>query len=83
MFEERPIWSKVAVAYKSGIPFRLLKFILPSVAYYFIGGPWRVMWVRYGYDPRKDPSARIYQTFDFRVRDVGMNFKILLLANVF
>ncbi|KOB51981.1 Yolkless, partial [Operophtera brumata] len=26
------------------------------------------MWVRYGYDPRKEPSARMYQTVDFRLR---------------
>lgn len=74
LFEERPIWSKAAVAYKTGISEATLKYVLPSVAYYFINGPWRVMWVRYGYDPRKDPSARIYQTFDFRIRDMGITF---------
>lgn len=40
-----------------------------------MSGPWRVMWVRYGYDPKKDSSSRIYQTFDFRVRDVGTILK--------
>ena len=29
--------------------------------------PWRLLWVRYGYDPRKDISARMYQTIDFRL----------------
>lgn len=24
--------------------------------------------MRFGYDPRKDPGARIYQTLDFRLR---------------
>lgn len=41
------------------------------MAYHFVNGPWRPLWVRYGYDPRKDPKARIYQTFDFRVREIG------------
>ncbi|XP_046604325.1 general transcription factor 3C polypeptide 5 isoform X2 [Neodiprion virginianus] len=31
-------------------------------------GPWRIMWVRLGYDPRKDPAARIYQTLDYRLK---------------
>lgn len=26
------------------------------------------MYVRYGYDPRKDFNSRYYQTFDFRLR---------------
>jgi len=25
------------------------------------------MWVRFGYDPRTDPQAKIYQTLDVRV----------------
>eukprot|EP00061_Rhincodon_typus_P014926 g42313.t1 len=31
-------------------------------------GPWRSLWVRFGYDPRKDPKAKIYQVLDFRLR---------------
>lgn len=40
---------------------------LPVVAYRFSGGPWRNLWIRFGFDPRKQPSARIYQGIDFRV----------------
>jgi general transcription factor 3C polypeptide 5 (transcription factor C subunit 1) len=29
-----------------------LKYIIPAVAYYFTTGPWRNLWVRFGYDPR-------------------------------
>lgn len=45
-----------------------LKCIIPSLAYYFSTGPWRTLYVRYGYDPRKDFNSRYYQTFDFRLR---------------
>ncbi|KAG9353925.1 hypothetical protein JZ751_012049 [Albula glossodonta] len=31
-------------------------------------GPWRSLWVRFGYDPRKTPEAKIYQVLDFRIR---------------
>ena len=48
-----------------------LKYLLPSVAYYFVTGPWRIMWVRFGYDPRSEPSAIKYQSLDYRVRTVG------------
>ena len=50
-----------------------MKLLLPLVAYYFTTGPWRVMWVKYGYDPRTDPSAKIYQTLDYRVPAAGKN----------
>lgn len=71
LFEERPIWSKYALLCKTKFSNDQLKFLLPSVAFYFVTGPWRVMWVRFGYDPRKDPSARIYQTLDYRLRRKG------------
>ena len=37
----------------------LVKY-LPAVAYRFTGGPWRNLWIRYGYDPRKELDARMY-----------------------
>lgn len=67
-FEDRPIWSKAAVRFKTQIPNEPLKYLLPAVSFYFSTGPWRSMWVRFGYDPRKDPNARIFQTLDFRLR---------------
>ena len=36
--------------------------LLPLFAYMFSRGPWRNMWVRYGFDPRVDPSSRMYDT---------------------
>lgn len=68
LFEERPIWSKNAIMYKTQFSSDQLKILLPSVAYYFVTGPWRIMWVKLGYDPRKDVNARKYQTLDYRLK---------------
>ncbi|XP_043279585.1 general transcription factor 3C polypeptide 5 [Venturia canescens] len=68
IFEERPVWSKNALTYVTEFSGEQLKFLLPSVAYYFMTGPWRTMWVKLGYDPRQDPQARKYQTLDYRLR---------------
>lgn len=38
-----------------------------------ITGPWRSLWIRYGYDPRKHPEAKMYQVLDFRIR-CGMKY---------
>ncbi|XP_076762413.1 general transcription factor IIIC subunit l(2)37Cd [Xylocopa sonorina] len=68
IFEERPIWSKNAIMYKTKFSNERLKVLLPAVAYYFVTGPWKIMWVKLGYDPRKDTSARKYQTLDYRLK---------------
>ncbi|VDQ13965.1 unnamed protein product, partial [Trichobilharzia regenti] len=62
-FHYRPIWMRPALAYHMPADTRLVYFtqILPSLAYYMVRGPWSRAWVRYGYDPRKDPEARYYQ----------------------
>ncbi|XP_076625514.1 general transcription factor IIIC subunit l(2)37Cd [Colletes latitarsis] len=68
IFEERPIWSKNAIMYETKFSNDRLKILLPSVAYYFMTGPWKIMWVKLGYDPREDISARKYQTLDYRLK---------------
>ena len=40
-----------------------------QVGYYFSNGPWRLLWIRYGYDPRTTPEARMYQLIDYRLKD--------------
>ena len=71
---DRPIWSKNAIHAITRIASDRLKFILPALAYYYTTGPWRNQWVRFGYDPRKEPEAGMYQTLDYRVRLQGKNF---------
>ncbi|XP_068140795.1 general transcription factor 3C polypeptide 5 [Drosophila tropicalis] len=68
LFDDCPIWTRIALLYESGVRHDKLKCIIPSLAYYFNNGPWRTLYVRYGYDPRKDFKSRLYQTFDFRLR---------------
>ena len=76
-FKDRPIWSKNALHALTRISSDRLKFILPAVGYYFTTGPWRNQWIRFGYDPRQDPSAARYQTLDYRVRlQAGARHKV-------
>nr|XP_019584487.1 PREDICTED: general transcription factor 3C polypeptide 5 isoform X2 [Rhinolophus sinicus] len=73
LFNIRPIWSRNAVKANISVHPDKLKVLLPFMAYYMITGPWRSLWVRYGYDPRKNPDAKIYQVLDFRIR-CGMKY---------
>ncbi|AWP14972.1 putative general transcription factor 3C polypeptide 5 [Scophthalmus maximus] len=68
MFESRPIWSRNAVRANINIQTDKLKGLLPVFAYYMVTGPWRSLWVRLGYDPRKNKEAKKYQMLDFRMR---------------
>jgi general transcription factor 3C polypeptide 5 (transcription factor C subunit 1) len=45
---------------------KYMKLLLPQVAYMVMWGPWRGTWVRYGYDPRKDKNARLFQAILLR-----------------
>ena len=68
LFEEQKMWLKAELVHKSNVPGKYLKLILPVVAYYFSSGPWRNQWIKYSYDPRKDPQAAPFQTLDYRLR---------------
>ncbi|XP_056587235.1 general transcription factor 3C polypeptide 5 [Triplophysa dalaica] len=68
LFEGRPIWSRNAIKTNINIHPEKMKHLLPYMAYYMLTGPWRSLWVRFGYDPRKTPEAKIYQVLDFRIR---------------
>ncbi|XP_059214426.1 general transcription factor 3C polypeptide 5 [Centropristis striata] len=68
MFESRPIWSRNAVKANINIHPDKLKLLLPVFAYYMVTGPWRSLWVKLGYDPRKNRESRRYQLLDFRIR---------------
>ena len=45
-----------------------MKMVLPALCYYWLDGPWRAQWTKFGFDPTKNISAKIYQTLDFRIR---------------
>ena len=63
LFTIRPVWSRRAIAYHLGEKSKRIKYLLPCVAYYWIGGPWRTFWTKFGYDPRKIPAAKMYKIF--------------------
>ncbi|KAK0544262.1 tau 95 subunit of transcription factor TFIIIC [Tilletia horrida] len=66
LFDERPIWSKLALINQFGPnePFNLFnsKFYLPHVSYIIYDGPFRDSMVRYGYNPRREPESRLTNT---------------------
>ncbi|XP_072285727.1 general transcription factor 3C polypeptide 5 isoform X2 [Pyxicephalus adspersus] len=68
LFSVRPVWSRNAIKSNISVHPDKLKLLLPYMAYYMLTGPWRSLWVRFGYDPRKNPEAKIYQVLDFRIR---------------
>lgn len=69
IFKERPVWLKSSleielenknISYSSSF---LLKKVLSSIAYLFKNGPWKFTYCKFGYDPRSDKKAMIYQSF--------------------
>ncbi|XP_065300014.1 general transcription factor 3C polypeptide 5 [Dermacentor albipictus] len=68
LFKQRPMWTRSALQVELGVQPVRFKLILPVVAYYVVNGPFRTAWVRLGFDPRKDPSTKIYQILDFRLK---------------
>lgn len=70
VFVDRPIWTRMSL-FNQFAPLETReilnsKLLLPLVCYVFQDGPWRDTLVRFGYDPRSDPSARFYQRLYFR-----------------
>lgn len=77
LFEERPIWTKPGVMHKINMQLDTAKHVLPCVAYYCHGGPWRACWIKFGYNPVTDYNSRIYQVLDFRIRHTeGMQIQV-------
>lgn len=62
--------------HKTGLSQEHAKIVLPAVAYFCNTGPWRMAWIKFGYNPQKDSNSRIYQTLDYRIRTAG-NYTIL------
>lgn len=68
-FDRQKVWSKASLCYDLNCSTLDIKYILPLLAYHYLNGPFRTMWVKYGYDPHKDHSSKILQTLDFRVKN--------------
>lgn len=69
MFEKRPCWIRAAI--EEELPPHLRKTSrvqrpLMVLSNYWVDGPFRTAYTKLGYDPRKEPDAKKYQTIDFR-----------------
>jgi general transcription factor 3C polypeptide 5 (transcription factor C subunit 1) len=81
LFEQRPIWTALAICDHlvrvqetrgdilelpeiSATIFRALS----CVAYHIRTGPYRVVWVKYGINPLRDPAYRMYQVVTVSLR---------------
>ncbi|KZP24581.1 hypothetical protein FIBSPDRAFT_1042044 [Athelia psychrophila] len=70
LFEERFVWTRASI-FNQFTPLEARdihnsKVLLPLVCYVFQDGPWRDTLIRFGYDPRRDPGARVFQRLYFR-----------------
>lgn len=69
----RDMWQRKALeAQFEGEGLHAFLELLRVVAYNMSNGPWRGLWVRYGYDPTRDPVARCYQVIDVRWTEAGL-----------
>lgn len=69
-FLSRPIWSSQAIftEMKGVSQKELIAKLLRSVAYRYRSGPWRFLWIRFGYEPKKHPESAKYQVVDYRMK---------------
>ncbi len=71
LFDQRPIWTRralrnnLSVADWDKVGTNSARYLYQYVGYMFGSGPWRDAIVKFGVDPRTDPSYRIYQTMMF------------------
>lgn len=67
LFDQRPIWSRSALVshLQKDIKRERLSKILPFLAFYWLNGPWRALWNRYGYDPRQSAEGKRQTTLLF------------------
>ncbi|ODV88214.1 hypothetical protein CANARDRAFT_26358 [[Candida] arabinofermentans NRRL YB-2248] len=67
LFEMKPIWIRRHINWMLPPVIRpQLRFVLPYVSYSMKKGPWRQSYIKFGYDPTKDPNAWAYQVEGFR-----------------
>ncbi|KAI9145429.1 transcription factor IIIC, subunit 5 [Paraphysoderma sedebokerense] len=60
LFDERPVWTRTACMYNLPPKDRkYMKKLLPFVSYYMSTGPWKLAWVRFGFDPKQHKDCRL------------------------
>lgn len=68
-FLRQQVWSKASLCFELNCQAMDIKYILPLIAFHYLNGPFRTMWVKYGYNPHKDTSSKLLQALDFRVKN--------------
>ncbi|CAL2037864.1 unnamed protein product [Caenorhabditis brenneri] len=71
LFDERPMWTRVGLLYRTRIDDSLLRAILQKYAFYIQSGPWGRLWCKFGYDPRMERDGGLYQTLMVSFRQHG------------
>ncbi|TKR94233.1 hypothetical protein L596_008545 [Steinernema carpocapsae] len=71
MFEERPMWTKVAILCRTGLEEPQLKYLLQKYAFYIQNGAWGRLWCKFGYDPRVKVESAPFQTLMVSFRQHG------------
>lgn len=67
LFDMKPVWIRRHIYWLLPKKYRpQLKFALPFVSFTYSKGPWRHSFVKFGYDPTKDPNSYKYQIEAFR-----------------
>jgi len=77
-FSSQPIWAKDALVatLRGRYSFNVISKHINCVAYRFSKGPWSQLYIRYGYDPRSNPSSRELQHVRFTIpRDIAPRYK--------
>ena len=67
LMKNRPIWTRRALINVLESRDSIVKQATQYVGYMFTSGPWRDTIIKYGLDPRTDPSCRLYQSFGFQI----------------
>ncbi|OLY81284.1 General transcription factor 3C polypeptide 5 [Smittium mucronatum] len=69
-FDEKPVWTRndLEKNYPPGIDFNIyqIRSCLSILGFYMDSGPWRDLWVKFGYDMRKTRDSYIYQQVNIR-----------------
>ena len=67
LFDQRPAWTKLGIMNSiKSLDLSKFKKTLPYVAYTFLNGPWRNVWIKYDSDPRLNSSFKDFQIIEFR-----------------
>lgn len=84
LFDQRPVWSRHALLVLTKCRNTKLKYLLPMFAFCYLNGPFRNLWVRYGYNPKLDKSSKMYQSIECRYRSLpteSMRCKVTLFKD--